>query len=67
MSDIISQLVQSFFEGLGIQITSVSTTTEERDVFIRVETEDSHLLIGVHGKNLELIKHLLGRMLEKQL
>ena len=66
MSDTISAFVQQFFWGLGVVCSTIESRVEGSDIFIRVVTDDSHLLIGVHGKNLELIKHLLGRMIEKE-
>lgn len=58
---------QSFFEGLGIQIDSLNITEEGDDISINIETPDSSLLIGQHGKNIEVFKHLLGRVAEKKL
>ncbi|GAB0175034.1 MAG: KH domain-containing protein [Candidatus Altimarinota bacterium] len=58
---------QSFFEGLGIQIDSLTITEEGDDVSINIETPDSSLIIGQHGKNMEVFKHLLGRVAEKKL
>lgn len=40
---------------------------EGDDVSVRLETPDSPLIIGMHGKNLEIFQHLLGRMAEKEL
>jgi predicted RNA-binding protein Jag len=37
----------------------------DSDINIRVQTPDSALLIGMHGKNIESFQHLLGRMIEK--
>ena len=66
MSDTISAFVEQFFWGLGVICSTIETHVDGNDIFVRVATNDSHLLIGVHGKNLELIKHLLGRMIEKE-
>ncbi len=60
-------LFETFFRWLGIEVTSVSITEEGDDISVRVETPDSPLIIGMHGKNLEVFQHLLGRMAEKKL
>ncbi len=58
--------VTEFWTHLGIVTTSISIETAWEDINIRVETPDSALLIGMHGKNIEALQHLLGRMLEKK-
>lgn len=60
------ELIEHFFRGLGIELTSVSLIEEEHDISVRIETPDSPLIIGMHGKTLEIFQHLLSRMLEKQ-
>ena len=59
------ELFEKFFHGLGIEVTAVSVTQEWTDISVRLETPDSPLIIGMHGKNLEVFQHLLGRMVEK--
>ncbi|MDD2694059.1 MAG: hypothetical protein PHY14_03940 [Candidatus Gracilibacteria bacterium] len=61
------ELFDTFFRGLGIAVTSVSVQEEGDDISVKVETSDSPLIIGMHGKNLEVFQHLLGRMAEKKL
>ena len=34
---------------------------------IQIKTPDSKILIGIHGQTLEITKHLLSRILEKQI
>lgn len=58
---------QSFFEGLGIKIDSLTITEEGDDISINIETPDSSLIIWQHGKNMDVFKHLLGRVAEKKL
>ena len=60
------ELFDTFFRWLGIEVTSVSVTEDGDDISVKVETPDSPLLIGMHGKNLEIFQHLLGRMAEKK-
>jgi predicted RNA-binding protein Jag len=64
---IMKAFTQSFFEGLGIQVDSLTITEEGDDISINIETPDSSLLIGQHGKNIEVFKHLLWRVAEKKL
>jgi predicted RNA-binding protein Jag len=59
--------LKTFFEGLSIQIDKLEVTEQGEDLSIRIETPDSPLLIGIHGKNMEALNHLLGRISEKQL
>ena len=61
------ELIEKFFRGLGIELTSVTLREESDDLFVRIETPDSPLVIGMHGKNIEIFSHLLGRMCEKKL
>ncbi len=62
-----NQLITSFFAGTGITIESLEVKHEGEDLFITIQTPDSHLIIGMHGKNLDAFQHLLGRMAEKKL
>jgi predicted RNA-binding protein Jag len=58
--------VRTFFTGLGITITTLTVDCEWDNIDIRIVTPDSALLIGMHGKSIESIQHLLSRLLEKQ-
>lgn len=62
-----NQLITSFFTGTGIIIENLDIKHEGEDLYIAIQTPDSHLIIGMHGKNLDAIQHLLGRMAEKKL
>ncbi len=46
-------------------VEAVEVNVQDKDVNVRVQTPDSALLIGMHGKNIEAFQHLLGRMIEK--
>jgi predicted RNA-binding protein Jag len=59
--------VTDFFTKLGISIEHLSINQEKEDINIVVKTPDSALLIGMHGKNIEVFQHLLSRMIERQL
>lgn len=40
---------------------------ENRNIYeLRIKTHDSKLVIGMHGQNLQSIKHLLARMVERK-
>lgn len=60
-------LFETFFTGLGITIESLEVREEGDDIQIDIKTPDSALLIGMHGKNIEPIQHLLSRIAEKKL
>jgi spoIIIJ-associated protein len=65
MNENITKLVNDFFVWLGIELTSVDVALGDDEANIKVETPDSALLIGMHGKSLEALVHLLARMIEK--
>jgi predicted RNA-binding protein Jag len=66
MQTIILPLITEFWTGLGIVITSITVDVVWDDVSIRVETPDSAILIGMHGKNIAIFQHLLSRMIERK-
>lgn len=66
MEHTLSPFVIDFFTKLGIVTTSVTVDQAWEDINIRVETPDSALLIGIHGKNIEIFQHLLTRMIERK-
>ena len=66
MENVILPLIREFWTGLGITTTSITIDTVWDDINIRVETPDSALLIGMHGKNIEAFQHLLSRMIERK-
>ena len=59
--------LETFFLNLGITLTTLDIKEEADDLSIRIETPDSALLIGMHGKNIEAFQHLIGRFAEKKL
>ncbi len=60
------ELFEQFFQGLGINVWIVEVIESGNDISVRLETTDSPLIIGMHGKNLEIFQHLLSRMAEKK-
>lgn len=68
MTEQIHEIALRFFTLSGITIDSldVACQDETRGIFlITLKTPDSSLAIGVHGQNLDSIKHVLVRMIEK--
>lgn len=61
----LTSLVETFFVGMGIQINSLTVSENEDSIDIVLQTPDSSILIGMHGKNINTIRHLLGRMIER--
>ncbi len=57
--------IDTFFRGINITIDALEVTEDSEGVNIRIQTPDSPILIGMHGKNREALEHLLGRMIEK--
>lgn len=66
MEHALSPFVTDFFTKLGIVVISIHIDQAWEDIDIRVETPDSALLIGMHGKNIEIFQHLLSRMIERK-
>lgn len=67
MENTILPLVTEFWRWLGIEITTLSVVSSGDDIDIRIKTPDSALVIGIHGKNIELFQHLIGRLVERKL
>ena len=60
-------LAKDFFDKLGVQYSDLNVIEEAENIFrISLQSDDSHLLIGPHGKNLEIITHLLKLIASKQ-
>jgi predicted RNA-binding protein Jag len=59
--------LETFFTNIGISLTTIDVREEADDLYVKVETPDSPLLIGIHGKNIESFQHLIGRFAEKKL
>jgi predicted RNA-binding protein Jag len=64
MNEAIDSQVRSFFSGLGIVIEDITITHTDTDLHVRLQTPDSALLIGMHGKSLEAFQHILSRIVE---
>lgn len=66
MSDQIKNICEEFFKGLGVDYSELILEEEAQNIYrISLKSEDSHLLIGPHGKNLGVITHLLKLIVSK--
>lgn len=66
MQDTIVDLVGQFWKWLGITLEKLETIVINDDVNITIQTPDSALIIGMHGKSLESFCHVLARLIEKK-
>lgn len=67
---LVSDIVQWFFENLGLDFTELQVTqdpVEEHIYTIGLKSTDSSLMIGLHGKTLEDMQYLLSQMCEQAL
>ncbi len=68
MTDKIERLTKKFFDKLKIDIKKVEVFSEEENIFlIKVNSDESWILIWVHGKNLEVITNILKLILLRNL
>lgn len=66
MLESVEKLAQDFFEKLAVDFSDLRVEQEAENIYkISVKSEDSHLLIGPHGKNLEVITHILKLLIAK--
>lgn len=66
MPESIQVISESFFEKLWADYSELKVKQEWENIFrISLKSDDSHLLIGPHGKNLEIITHLLKLLIAK--
>lgn len=66
MQETIEKLSQDFFEKLWVDFSALEIKLEAENIYkISLKSEDSHLLIWPHGKNLDTITHLLKLLLAK--
>lgn len=66
MKDTIHTLAHTFFEKLSVDYSDLKTSKEAENIYrISIKSEDSHLLIGPHGKNLETLHFLLRLLISK--
>lgn len=66
MHETVKKLCQDFFIRLWVDYSELQIENQENNIFkISLKSEDSHLLIGPHGKNLETLTHLLKLLFSK--
>ncbi len=67
---LISEVANGFFTSFGLDFSQLEVTVqnEEQHIYlVKINSEDSSLLIGLHGRTLEEIQSLLVQMCEKEL
>lgn len=68
MNDIVFQISQEFFKNFWIEFENLEVIEETEGIYkISLNSEDSKLLIGPHGKNLEILSHILKLIFSKKL
>jgi spoIIIJ-associated protein len=67
MLEEIQKLTLTFFEKLWTDFSDLDIIEEAEHIYrISLKSDDSHLLIGPHGKNLEILTHLLKLLIAKK-
>lgn len=67
MQEWVEKLCQDFFTNLWTDFSDLKILSEEENIYrITLQSQDSSLLIGPHGKNIEIITHLLKLLIIKQ-
>ena len=67
MEESIKNLTIDFFDKLSISLDSCEVIMEQEGIFlVNIKTQESWIVIGPHGKNLETIKFLLKLIISKQ-
>lgn len=63
----VEEIVKAFFHWLQTQTDSIEVTQDEEAIFsIQIQTQDSGIIIGPHGKNLASIQIILKLLLSKK-
>lgn len=61
----VTEITEDFLSRLGVS-GSVAVSTDETDAFrVNIQTEETGLLIGFHGKTLESFQIILGILISK--
>lgn len=67
MLESVSSITQDFFSKLWVDYSDLKIEEELENIFrVSLKSDDSHLLIWPHGKNLEIITHLLKLLIAKK-
>ena len=70
MQEQILSIARHFFTLMNLSIEDIAVECQDLKkciYLIQIKTPDSKILIGIHGQTLEITKHLLSRILEKQI
>ena len=66
MKEIIEQKTRDFFEKLWVSFSNLLVEEEAQNIYyISLKSDDSHLLIWPHWKNLETLTHILKLLIVK--
>ncbi len=66
MAENIHLIATKFFDTLGLDYSTLTVEEEAPNIFrIRLESDDSQLLIGPHGRHLDDLTHLLKILTSK--
>lgn len=67
MQEIVENICQNFFTKLWTDFSNLLIEKQSDQIFkISLKSEDSHLLIWPHGKNLDTLTHLLKLLMSKE-
>lgn len=65
---IVQELSREFFAHVWAEISDLNVEQEDENIYrVLLKSEDSHLLIGPHGKHLETLTHILKLILTKKI
>lgn len=66
MLESIQDIAMKFFEKLWVHFEDISVTQESQKIYrVAIKSDDSNLIIGPHGKNLDAISHILKLLVSK--
>ena len=64
----IDKIIKDFFSLLQIEIENIKASVEEENIYnIKIETPDSWIIIGPHGKNIDVVQGILRLLISKKL
>jgi spoIIIJ-associated protein len=63
--NLVAENIRQIIEGLGVSAT-IEVAREDETFFVDIDSEDSALLIGKHGSNLESLQFILAVRLKTQ-
>ena len=68
MIEQVKEISKDFFDKLWVDYSNLEITEEAEKIFlIKIESTDSNILIGPHGKNIDTLKSLLKLLIGKKL